>query len=247
MHTLTIFDKQFQVPGKWNELSKPQLLKIAELFSKKLKKEAFEILLISYFTGIKIENLNVISNSLPEIAQIFNFLQNKITLSKNYLPELKIKNKILFGPEDGLMNLTFEQFVIYSENAFAEYAKTEKVEVLNYFIATLYTYKQSVFNEKDILSIQKLVAKIPLSEKNAIVLFYVGCRNYLMDKYQELFANSKKDNSKNADPLAFLQLIDQLNNEDVAKNELIKTSKIYEVFYRLNEIVKQSNKIKNKS
>jgi hypothetical protein len=246
MHTLQIFDRKFQIPGKWNELSKSQLLKIAQLFSKKLTKETFEVLLISYFTGIKPENMKIISSSLSEIAALFNFIHNKITLTKNFLPELTVKKKILYGPEDGLLNLTFEQFIIYSENAYREYSKNQSPEILDYFISTLYTFKQSEFNEKHISAIQKLITKIPSWEKTAIFLFYVGSRNYLVDKYKELFSNTSQTSDKNTDPLAFLKLIDQLNNEDVTKNEMVKTSKIYEVFFRLNEMVKKSDKLRSK-
>jgi hypothetical protein len=245
MHTLQIFKRKFQIPSKWNELSKEQLLKIAHLYTKNLSKEAFDILLISYFTGIKLQNLKNISYALPDMAAMFSFLHNRITITKNLLPELVIKKKTFYGPEDGLLNLSFEQFIIYSENAFQEFAKNQNEEVLDYLVATLYTLKKNVFNENHVAAVSKTMVRIPYYQKYAIFLFYCGSRNYLIDRYKNIFAGESKSSNKNADPLAFIKLLDQLNNDDVTKNEEIKKSNIYEVFHRLNEMVKQSDKAKS--
>ena len=244
MKLINIDGKDFYFPSKWNDLTREQLIHIGHLVSKNLTKESFNILFLSYLTGIKIHNLKRISDHLVELSEVFKFVHDYNELTKNLIPTLEIDKITLYGPEAGLVNLTFAQFIIYSENVFNEYCKSQNTSVLDYLIACIYTFKQSIFVESHVLEIQKLIEKVPIGQKNAILLTYIGCRNYLVESYKELFKNTKKLENNNTNPLAFIELLDSLNSGDISKNEIIKTSNIYEVFYRLNKMVIDSKKDK---
>ncbi len=139
--------------------------------------------------------------------------------------------------------MTFEQFLIFSETYYSQYIKSGEEEHLNLFIASLYTREKNIFDSDLIEKNAKLLSKLSVPEKTAILFFYQGSRHYLGLKFPELFS-SKNEGSAEKE-YDFLGVAELLNKEDVSKNNTIRKTNIYEIFTRLTNLIKQQNERKH--
>lgn len=167
MHTLSLNDIRFNLPGNWNELNRDQLLKFASLNGKKdIELEEIKIKMLFLFTGMKVmekpsitidgkeyfwlkyqkDKFLVSAYSLAFITQLnlafFKEIgENKYTinplLTRNLLTVIEVAGKKLYGPADGLSNLLLKEYV-HTETFYSEYMKTQNQEALDKLIAILY-------------------------------------------------------------------------------------------------------------
>jgi hypothetical protein len=238
-------------PDSWNQLSTDDLLFISKLMTMNLPVERFNIYLLRYFLRIKLRFLLRLSGEIMvDLVETIKFIHEKKELTINKIKELNIRKgfrKIkLYGPYNGMLNLTHEQFFGHCEPAFSNYLKNQDIQYLNYLVASLFTFQKEIFSPEDIVNIEPLVSKLKLKYKIAILLFYMGCKDYFAYRFPKLFKNEKADRSGNINDLYFIELTDQLNNQNISNNEQIKKTNILEVFMRLVKMIELSEQIKNK-
>jgi len=231
-------------PSKWNQLTKEQLLYVAHLLSQNFTKQEIVVMLTIYFSKLHVQQITR-QNPLifVELEHQYDFLFKEIKLTNNLLPIVKVKFKKFHSPEAGLSNMTYEQFIIFSETYYSQYIKSGDDEHLNLFLASLYTRKKNVFDADLVEKNAKELGKLSVAEKTAILFFYQGSRHYLGLKFPELFGKNKKESSNKE--YDFLGVIELLNNEDVSKNNTIRQTNIYEIFTRLTNLLKQQNERKH--
>lgn len=269
MHTIEIntYKRKFQgeflkykkdYPENWNELTVKQLLFIAFLMNKGYNLEKLNVMIIKNFLNIKNRYFFDISGeAMSELAKSISFIHETKTLTSNKIPEINIKINFfswiftprkrkckLYGPSDGLLTLTFEQFFGHCEPALNDYVKTKNISSLDYLVASLYTYKKEKFIPDDIEEILKKVKKLNLDYKVAILLFYIGCKDFFAYKFQKLFKTEKSSSNKQISDLHFIELTDQLNNEDLSNNEQIKKTNIIDAFIRLTRMIEKYEQLK---
>ncbi len=244
MKKVYIGTKPIIIPSSWNQLSKEDLLFISELFNKKYIKEEIVVMLLAYFAKMPMQKIIELKPAyFIEMEHQFDFLFQNIKLTKQLLPIIKVGFKKYAGPSAGLTNMTYEQFIIFSETYFAQYTKTQNENFLNLFVASLYVPKNKNFESDDITKNAKKISKLSNAHKTAILLFYQGNRNYIASKFPKLFSKSQKEKKENE--FDFLEVIELLNKEDVSKNNTIRKTNIYEIFTRLNNILKNERKHSN--
>lgn len=196
------------------------------------------------------------AKELSEIAMNFDFLFTAhkqkdgsdvllvdCYLYKQLIPEFKLKNIVFLGPDSGLTNITLSEW-IHSETAYDKYARTRKKEYVDTLIAILYRKvdsskttgdKRIAFNDHTIADDANFIASLSPVTKNAIFLWYEGCRNFIVKKFPEVFSPKKKSKTTGADVFEnFLYLVNALSNNDVTKTEQVRTSYLMEVMITLN-------------
>lgn len=224
MRLLKIDDKEYSIPGAWNELSKDQLLEVCRIMLLPLDENYKKIMLVGYFTGINFKLFSILPvDALPDIVGTVNYLFLPSRLTINNLPEIFG----MIGPEHALTNLTFEQFFNEAESYYYLSCKNKDGKNLDKLINTLYNYKGSAENESKLIGLFQ-------AEKLAIFLFYEGCSNFIKNKFREVFKNGE---SKKPDGLEFTRLINSLNNNDISRNEQIKNTNLYEALIHLQTII----------
>ena len=240
-----------EYPSSWNELSKEDLLYVSRLMNLNLPVEKFNIFLLRRFLGIPNKFLfSIDSKIFTELADTITFIHEKKELTLNKLPELKIKkglfSYILHGPESGMFNLSHEQFFGYCEPSFSNMISTGNNDYLDYLIASLYTFEKGVFNSSDVEKIKALVKRLKPEFKTAILLFYMGSKDFFAYKFPKLFKNGSGNAKGLQSDLYFIELTDQLNSQNLSNNDQIKKTNILEVFMRLTKMIELSDQLKQK-
>lgn len=242
MHKFEFLTYKRHYAGEWNELTDDQLLFVSHMFDRGLEIEVFNTLTLQNFTQIPWAYFFTISpEAIMEMSETISFLHDTKELTRNLLPTLKIKKTILQGPADAMMDVTFEQFFGHCEPAFAAYAENNDIKMLNHLVAALYSFENEKFNPDSIEKNKKLVANLRSNYKTAVVFFYLGCRDLMAGRFPRLFDGKEK---KTASDLAYFEMVENLNNEDISNNEQIKKSNIYEAFVRLTAMIEKAEKLK---
>ncbi|RNI27672.1 hypothetical protein EFA69_16265 [Rufibacter immobilis] len=213
MNKVTLNGREFNVAGALNELSAPQLLKLTKLIHSGkpvehvLKSSILILLQVRrnlylqwlFFWHLKLEELEYL---LLELEPICGFLFRKSTLTKQLLPKIRIPGtlKWLYGPADLLGNCSFLEY-IKAEAAYLGYHRTRDQRYLNRLVAILYRPRNRAketadtatgdtrekFNEALLERRTKQVARLPLATRQAIMLFFVGCRQQIVERHREVF------------------------------------------------------------
>lgn len=243
MHKFEFKKYKRHYAGTWNELTDEQLLFVSHLFDKGLEIEVFNTLVLQNFTQIPWKHFFEISaEAIMDMAKTIEFLHETKELTKNLLPEIKAGKKTLCGPADSMMDVTFEQFFGHTEPAFAAFVKNNDTDMLNHLVAALYSFENETFNADLIEENKRLVADINRFYKTAVVFFYLGCRDLMAGRFPKLFSNKKT--SGQASDLAYFEMVENLNNENISNNEIIKKSNIYEAFVRLTAMIDKAETLK---
>ncbi|NHZ84404.1 MAG: hypothetical protein GWP19_00805 [Planctomycetia bacterium] len=244
MHTFEYLKYKRHYAAMWNELTDEQLLFVSHLFDQGLEFEAFNTLVLQNFTQIPWKYFFEISpEAIISLSGTIDFLHKGTELTINLLPKLKINKKTLNGPANAMMDVTFEQFFGHTEPAFTAFAQNNDMDMLNHLIAALYSFENEIFNADLIEGNKRLISSgLRRNYKTSIVFFYLGCRDLMAGRFPKLFSN-KKTTTK-ANDLAYFEMLENLNNENISNNEIIKKSNIYEAFVRLTAMIEKSEKLK---
>ncbi len=227
MNTIQLDNTTVQSPQTWNELTREQLLYIGSMWRDWLyiiecKQKGIEKQIVKTMQQQRIVLLQVLMSINPfsktaqrslfnriapaqmvDLLNTTNFIFKENTLTKNLLPLIGS----LYGPADGLKYTTIGEFA-FAETMYLNYHKTKKVDYLNKLCAILYRPgKESnkeqgdirdEFNEYNIETRLPIVSKWTEAQKQATLLFYIGCREAKVKRYKEVFPTTyKKAKNKN--------------------------------------------------
>lgn len=175
------------------------------------------------------------------------------------LPTIKVGKELWYGPASALSNILFAEW-IHTETAYNHYNKTRKHQFIDRLIATLYRpglpqgYQnmeptgddREKFNDALLDKYTRMVSGIDPVVKNAIFMWYEGCRSFIVKKFPDVFAQ-KKPSKKQMDVFeSFLYLVNALTNNDVTKTEQVRQSYMMEVMVTLNALAMQLNELEEK-
>lgn len=195
------------VPETYNELSGKQLIGIAGLFLVEMELDtarlkALQILLRRSFFGFAI----IPADAKARMLQYIDWVFEKNTVTEQVLPLYRG----LVGPKKEFDNLTLSEFH-FSERYYNEFVKEGNNDALNKLVAVLYRKPKpgydyqldsdgdarQKFNANELDHYASVVTKWPAAVKQAVLFFYDGCRQYLLDLYEEVFSgNSGEENEE---------------------------------------------------
>lgn len=180
-------------------------------------------------------------------------------LVQNHFPELRTQRfKSLFGPNSGLYNLTFAEF-IRLETLYEKLGRDENPNIENRFCAVLYRPKdksvdtgspdfsgdvREPFNDHLLDKNAKTASFLARWQKNYIRLLYEGCRNFIIDKHPNAFGTIEASEPGKTTFENFNQLVTSLTNKDLTKAKEIRTSPLYDVMAQLEAFAIDGKKIR---
>jgi hypothetical protein len=262
-----------KMPTTWNELTRQQLIKICGLYPQAIELSEFLSLAVFHLTGLKlVDRLSKDTvhqfkyNGKPVVMDTFTFatfcnsamfLVEKPTLTLQKIPFIRILGFKYIGPSDMLWNMTFGEWLqvdIYMQH----YSRTKERKYLQLAVACMYRREDKkkqrsnsydgdprrAFNEY-LVEKQSLKFKwVPMDTLRAVSIFFSGSMEALKEKFpltlHESTGEVGRDLLKDT-----LSMIDQLNNDDVTKNEAIQRTRLYDVLAKL-EMTRERAKLLSK-
>lgn len=201
-------NKLYFIPNNWDELNKKQLIKVASilhhpLYSNDLKQYLLLKALINV-ASFGFGRLHV--DGKARMMKYVEWVSDK-ELFLTYNPIINYRKNIfsetLFAPASNFENLKMVEFH-YSEVAYKNLIETDEVDYLNELVAILYRRKKDnydcelnsdgdfrvPFKAAEIEYHKKIVKGWNTSVKQAILMWYDGCRQSLIKEYEEVYKGS---------------------------------------------------------
>lgn len=209
------------------------------------------------FAYIVINSLKFLFTEVKENGIVTAVLNCKLT--RNIIPSIKTKTEILYGPADGLTNMTFKEF-IHCETFLSKYRETKSQTYLDKIIATLYRPQVANYNPTDVnykgdireefndfliddraIHLQNLDVNI----KHSILLFYDGSRSFMASQYKNVFSKSGTSgtSSKNDTFISLMKVVNTLAKNDPSKIEEMSNVLVYIALLSLDEMIAESKKM----
>lgn len=209
--------------------------------------------------------LNIFSLSPSQLNFIascldFLFVENHI-VSKRIINPYPVINfgavlkKRFFGPDSGLCNLSLGEWIL-AEVERTAYEETKDDKHLFRFLAILWrpTCRNHPDGDprsplrQDTLSKRALFLKrkLPAHRVRVMLWWYYGCLSYIQSRFASVLAPDGGSNASSASNVFdnFLRLVNGLANNDLAKNDAIRQSPLYDALYNLQIIIELQNKTK---
>ncbi len=196
---------------------------------------------------------------------IFNKQDDKIYLESgivvNYFPKLRTTfGYNLYGPSSGLFNISFAEF-IRLETLYEMMRNSESDDAENRFCGTLYRRKDPKanpdspdfkgdirlpFNDHLARSYTRHGKRLSGWKKIYIRLFYEGCRNFIIKKFEQAFHSYESSHEAGQTTFEnFNKLVTGLSNGDLTKANLIRKAPLYDAFSQLEALAIQNKKMRD--
>lgn len=259
MRTLTLDEDDYSIPGEWNELTPDQLIYLIRMIKNRVTPEEVKLKILLYCMSATIRKFEhtstgynyiiqvgrkkypLTSPQVHAICEIFNYLfieENGAVrinplLTKNPFPQAKCGCITVYGPQDGLIDLTYQQF---ADLAVWQTQLDKSDKALDKFISIIYKRQKSEASPN-------LIAKMSPTVKEAIVWFYMGCLQFIQTRFPKPFEGG--EGSSNVFD-GMQRIIDALAHNDVTKKEQVKKSLLYDALYTMQCAAEQVEKIQKK-
>lgn len=270
MNYATINKKTIPVAGKYNELSKRQLLRIAKVqlseTSNLRKRVLFLKILLwknnAFFKRIPdagIADLLLLTDWLFE-KQNDTYVLSAPKNTKQLIPHVRIRFTKYHGPGDLLNNISVMEWG-RAEKYFLRFHKSKKIEDLNNLVAVLYRPldKRKKITDKDYngdlrmkyndfthAESVKHLSRLDIYTKHAIFMYYSACREaiFTSKKYAEVFDGQESKTIKSNPDFTWIDFIMDLSgkNFDDKSIDTLADSLLHTVLYKLNRILQLERK-----
>lgn len=205
---------------------------------------------------------------LVDLLKTSDFIFKENTLTHNLFPhiplsifrrgvrgEALLKRNSLYGPSDELKNISLAEFS-YADSFYLKYFKSKNTEDLDLMIACLYRPKQKEvdinseyftgdirekFNKNTIEQRAAQIKKLHIKYKQAILLFYIGCRTYIVDSHPSVFP---KDSKQKASRFGYASLILELSGQKFGNYEQTQQQELYTILTYLEVLAEKGAKAK---
>ncbi len=263
MKTIQIDNNSYSVPADWNEMTNEQLLFLAHLFNQErtAQEVKLQLLLFSlkahisrykraqgdgYKVSVQGKTFYLLPEAFAGLSEAFDFLFKEskegkamlnVRLTRNPFPEISIKDKKLFGPDDGLANLSYGQFVML--RTWQQRLTVSPEENIDQFLSVM--YKQDEFNtDEDGNPI--LLKGVGQEVKLVLFWFYLGSMAFIQDRFPRVFPGGSESEGDVFD--GQMRLIDEMAGGDVTKKVQVKKSLLYDAIYTLDMAMERDSKRK---
>jgi hypothetical protein len=187
-----------------------------------------------------------------------DYLLSESKLTINHFPVFRILGKRFFGPSNSCYNISVMEFLL-AEQMLEAFNRTHQLKYLRLICAILYRPqrkpyrsnspdyngdRRETFNDFTFKRRERWFRLLSKSKLYAVYIFFVGCRNALIEKHPYLFSNNKISSEPVNYSEALKQVLISLNQGDITKNREIQQTQVWEAFGQLNEMARQIRQIK---
>jgi hypothetical protein len=244
-------DKSYVIPENYNELTGDQLIKLAPL----LKSTEPDALLLSLKVLQVLMNKSTaafyfLSLDLRERAlQYAQWVFEKNTLTKQILPSIDG----YYGPKSNFDNLTLDEYHC-AEIFYSEFLSSADAAALDKLVAVLYRKPKKdydelrdpdgdirmPFNEHEIDYWAHFISYWPSDTKEAVLLWYDGCRQHLIALYNTVFT-PPKDEAPAEDNRGMFGVMRQIaDGSKYGQFEQVKKLNIHTALLEMEELIKEA-------
>jgi len=173
-------------------------------------------------------------------------------LRKQLFPFFYLHKIRYIGPDDGLTNISFGEF-IEAEKHYINYAKSKNTKHLDLLVSTIYRPEDKERKNPDDLRIPFHHKSVPVRStiihlmdpvlKFSILLFYEGCRLFVMDTFKNVFSG---DSSGKPDKFGMAGVIEALTNNDPTKFDKVEETKLFNALISLEKQMERADEMKRK-
>jgi hypothetical protein len=239
-----------EIPSSWKELTKDQLLFVAPRVM--LSNANIELLreMAIYFLMLPKSFYRLMNLSqLDAIAETFNFfwLANDLSIQHISFVKPNLFRK-LYGPASRLENCSAAEWA-FADKFLNAFLKTKDENDLNSLVACLYrpafknhplTDVREPFDLGKVEYFARHTAKLKLSERLAVAIFFMGCRTHIIDRFKPVF--SVKKSKKKADKSGWLGFFYDLAGPKTGTFHEVSACNIYELLSILEKLITDSEK-----
>ena len=243
-----------QLPANWGELTRRQLVALTPVLFQPLTPVAAQVRLLRLLLALPAGLWRGLSTfQIADLLRLVRFLTEPSRLTRQLLPVLGAWYRRLAGPGDWLAGVSVWEFS-NAESHLRKWVDTQKEEHLNALVAVLYRPRRAfwwvrkfspsytgdsrqVFNGKNVAARAGRVGRLPLAQRQAVLLYYLGCRAALESAYPHLFSGDEA-NGKDANP--WLTLIGRLPNDKFGDVEAIGKRPLHTVLLFTNQFIRDA-------
>jgi hypothetical protein len=222
MHDVLIDGRHRPVAATWNELPRPQLLRVVALLYGRHENEVqLRLKLLAVLLQVPLATVVTLFTAvqLVQIKWLTDFVLGELTLTAQALPWLRRPRTWFhplpakwWGPREHFRNLRLLEF-IFADAYFVAYAQDPSAtQWLDQLVAVLYRPqrrpyrpaavdydgdRREAFNSVHVAARTAQVAHLPLAPKLAVFTWYRGCRLQLERDYPHVFTAPDNDAPKN--------------------------------------------------
>ena len=237
-----------EIPSSWKELTKEQLLFVAPRVMLSNANNDLLREMAVYFLKLPKRFYRFMNLSqLDAIADTFNFFWLENDLSIQLIPQfIAGLFKTLHGPASRLENCSAAEWA-FADKFLNAFLKTKDEKDLNSLVACLYrpacknhplTDVREPFDLGKVECYARHTAKLKLSERLAIAIFFMGCRTHIIGRFKAVFSVKKSRNK--ADKSGWLGFFYDLAGPKTGTFHEVSAYNIYELLSILEKLISDS-------
>lgn len=271
MHKIQIAGKGYTGPDKFEELTQEHFIQVVTIMqqSERNPSAKWGLIPLLYAIPVKVmEQLNPVQR--VELLGVTDFLYDSSKLPYKQLIQkipVQIGNALtlhtLYGPGDGLKNLTFGEFMA-AELKLESFNKGDDPAAIDEFCGILYrisdrqskkkTDKRIAFSEPLIARYAEKVANLPVPIKTAIMLQYHGAKKLFPRLYKYVFPQPSEEETGDdaqkkatkSSSMTWLNAAISMANNDVTKIAQIEATTLHLTLKVLNDTIKENQDLQRK-
>lgn len=261
MRKITIKGVDYLVPGTWNEMTAEQLCFLADLLETGCTTAEARVKLLlrclparirrhkeadgdGYSVSLPKDTVWVTADQMAALGGIYDFLflegdkgvELDIRLTRNPFPVYTDMDISLHGPEDGLTNISYGQFIMLQ--CWHQCVREDFSKGLDSFLAVI--WKRGAFStaEEDDPAWMR---EVPLAVKTVMFWYYLGCVRFIQEKFPRVFSSGGDNGPEDIFDLQ-QRIVDEMASGDVTKKEQVKRSLLYDALYTLEMAIERDER-----
>ncbi|WP_303071624.1 hypothetical protein [Bacteroides nordii] len=188
------------------------------------------------------------------LANLFQFLLKSVTeritdekiyyvnplLSTNPYPTFRYHLHTYTSPDDGLLNITFEQYM-YLQTYLD--AMRQDPQNINLLLACLW-HRGKVFDINRIEKDAAILKHLPDNKKMLMYWFILGSLSFLSEMFPDVFSGDGKGSGRIFD--SQLRLLDSLAQSDMTKKNEVRHGLLIDALYSMDESISHKKEIEER-
>lgn len=256
MNRIKIENKRFSSPSEWNELSKKQLFIWSGIIRQKITIDfALRSAVILFYNIPKslFNRLNIAQQI--QLKQSLFFLTEDNLLTKNVIGSFRLFFRRYHGPANRLSNISVLEYR-RTEIYYQLYQRTGDVHFLNILCATLFRPKSRKKQDEDIripileIGVNKrayLFKWLHPNLRHSILLFYEGCRGYIIKSHKEVFKQAPQGKAPSKELMDFENIILAVSGDKFGSFAETGKTNLYVFLNHLKNRKEEAEQLKQRS
>lgn len=160
----------------------------------------------------------------------------------NPYPGVCIRMEKFTGPDDGLYDITFEQFIYMQTYLDAMQQDPQKI---NHLLACLW-HRKATFDINRLDNDAALLRHLPEAQKIVLYWFINGSIINLSGHFPRIFCGEENSNVKHNVFDSQLRLLDTLANSDMTKKDAVRKGSLMDALYTMDESIRRQEEMEER-